>query len=134
MGEYKKTSRFVYWTPRILSIIFILFITVFSFDVFDPMNNYTLGQSILAFIMHSIPSIILLAVLLISWKHEIVGGIVFILFGIFFVVRTVMTVLMNLSNAIAPPFLAIAVPVLIIGGPAFFIGILFLIGWNKRKK
>mgnify|MGYP002070012838 CR=1 FL=1 len=30
----RKVSRFLYWTPRILSILFILFLAMFSLDIF----------------------------------------------------------------------------------------------------
>jgi len=123
----KKVSRhtvgkFLYWTPRILSILFILFLALFSLDVFSP--GLTFGQIIIGLLIHNIPSFILLAVLLISWRHEIVGGIAFILAGILYIVWLLMNPKLEwymLSWA------------LIIAGPAFLIGILFLIGWFKKK-
>jgi hypothetical protein len=34
----KQTGKFVYWAPRVLSILFILFLALFSLDVFDTPN------------------------------------------------------------------------------------------------
>jgi len=123
----KKINKFIYWTPRILCILFLLFLTIFSLDVFDPENNYTLGQTLLALFMHNIPVFVLAIILWISWKYEIVGGIVFILAGILFMISSVA------RQAPDPWYIALAVS-LIIAVPAFMIGILFLMGWFKKRK
>ncbi|MDD5043705.1 MAG: hypothetical protein PHD51_03505 [Patescibacteria group bacterium] len=119
----KKINQFIYWTPRILSIIFILFLMLFSLDIFD--GNYGFWGTILGLFMHNIPALILLIVLLISWKYEIVGGVTFILAGLLYLADIVIT----------PKFQWSALSYsLIIAGPAFLIGILFLVGWCKKKK
>jgi len=119
----KRISKFVYWTPRILSIIFICFLALFSLDVFSP--ELTFWQIVLGLFMHNIPVLILLVVLIISWKYEIVGGIVFILAGILYV-------LMTMGNL--PDLGLVLAWSLQIAGPAFLIGILFLVNWFKKKK
>ena len=115
-----KINKFIYWTPRVLSIIFILFLAVFSFDVFEMELSF--WQTIGALFMHNIPSLILLAVLIISWKYEIVGGITFILAGLLYILMLLMRGWYSLSG------------LLLIAGPAFLIGILFIIGWLKKNK
>lgn len=60
-----------------MAIISILFMTMFSFDVFD--GNESFGMKMLGFLMHNIPVLILLVILIIAWKREIIGGILFIL-------------------------------------------------------
>ncbi|MCX6709372.1 MAG: hypothetical protein NTV63_00230 [Candidatus Woesearchaeota archaeon] len=122
-----KISKFIYWTPRILSIVFLLFLAMFSLDVFE--GNYGFWGTILALLIHNIPVFILLAILIISWRHEIVGGIAFIIAGILYITILLITILMN------PPFqwymLFWSVQ---ISGPAFLIGILFLIGWHRKRQ
>ncbi|OGY43523.1 MAG: hypothetical protein A3J62_02290 [Candidatus Buchananbacteria bacterium RIFCSPHIGHO2_02_FULL_38_8] len=122
----KKTNKFIYWTPRILAIIFILFLAMFSLDVFDLELSF--WQTIGALFIHNIPVFILLVILLISWKYEIVGGIVFILAGILYIARLLMTAI---TAGFEWYYLSWAVQ---ISGIAFFIGILFLVGWFKKKK
>jgi hypothetical protein len=117
-----KVPRWIYWTPRILSIIFLCFLTIFSLDVFEP--GLSAGQIALGLFMHNIPVLVLLVVLLIAWKYEIVGGIVFILAGIAYIISTLTRV---------PWYIAISWS-MIIAGPAFFIGILFLVNWYKKKR
>lgn len=117
----KRINSLIYWTPRILSTLFILFLALFSLDVFD--GNYGFWGTILGLFMHNIPSLALTIVLIISWKYEIVGGIVFILAGLLYIV-----------SLLIKPFewYMLSWPV-IISGPAFLIGILFLVGWYKKR-
>ena len=69
-------EKTLYWVPRILTVIALFFILMFSFDVFD--GNESIGRKLLGFLMHNIPVLILLAILIIAWKWEFVGGIFFI--------------------------------------------------------
>ena len=117
----KKINEFIYWTPRSLSILFVLFLALFSLDVFEVKLGF--WQTILGLLVHNIPSLILLIVLLISWKYEIVGGIAFILAGILYIV-------MLMINHFEWYMISW---VLTIAGPAFFIGILFFINWFKKE-
>ncbi|HLN52755.1 MAG TPA: hypothetical protein VK212_03535 [Lentimicrobium sp.] len=73
---------FIHWFPRVLTILAICFVSMFAFDAFDP--KLTLGQQILGFLIHMIPSFILLALLLIAWRYKLAGGIAFIILGIAF--------------------------------------------------
>jgi lipopolysaccharide export LptBFGC system permease protein LptF len=77
--------------------------------------------------MYNIPVFILLIVLLISWKHEIVGGIVFILAGLLYVAMILMNILRNSFEWYMVSW------ILTIAGPAFLIGVLFIINWLKKQ-
>lgn len=70
-------AKFLYWTPRILTIISLVFMTMFSFDAFG--GDVSFGMKILGFLEHNIPVIILAAFLIIAWKWELAGGVLFIL-------------------------------------------------------
>jgi hypothetical protein len=118
----KKVDKFVYWTPRILGIIFVLFLMVFSLDVFE--SGISGWQVVIGLFMHNIPTLILLTVLIISWKHEIVGGITFILAGFFYML------MLLFSSKFEWYMLSWS---LTIAGPAFLIGILFFVGWYKKS-
>ena len=72
--------RLIYWLPRIICILAISFISVCALDAFDP--NLTIWKQIQGFAMHLIPSFILLLILLIAWKWELIGGIIFLIIGI----------------------------------------------------
>lgn len=118
-----KISKTLYWTPRILGIIAILFISMFAFDVFE--NEYTILETIGALFMHLTPSIILTIILVIAWKYELIGGILFLIPPMAYVIITAMRV---------PWYLALSWSVMV-SGPFFITGILFImIGIKKRKK
>jgi len=117
----KKVNKFRYWTPRILGIIFILFLTIFSLDVFE--SGLTVGQIAIGLFIHNIPALFLLLILIISWKHEIVGGITFIFAGLLYIL------LLAMNPRFEWYMLSWSV---IIAGPAFLIGILFTINWFKK--
>jgi len=78
--------KLVRWTPRVLCILAILFVSLFALDSFDP--KLTIGEQILGFLIHLIPSFILAIFLAVAWKWELIGGILFavafIAAGIFF--------------------------------------------------
>ena len=61
---------------------------MFSFDIFEMELSF--WQTMGALFMHNVPSLILLAVLIISWKYEIVGVITFILAGLFYILLSLM--------------------------------------------
>lgn len=79
------TKKFFYWLPRILAIFALLFMFIFSLDCFD---EGSVKDIFICFVMHNIPALIIAAVLIIAWKWELVGGILFvaafIAAGIFF--------------------------------------------------
>jgi cytochrome bd-type quinol oxidase subunit 1 len=123
-----KTSTKVYfWLPRIVAILAILFISLFALDSFN--TELTPGKQLLGFAMHLIPSIILLIILIVAWKWEIIGGIIFILIGV------------GLSPYVfSKNFLmnnSVWMSVIVIIGitiPFIVVGILFIISYFKRKK
>ncbi len=122
-----KINKFIYWAPRILSIMFLIFLALFSLDIFE--GNYGFWGTIEGLFMHNIPVFILLGILIVAWKREIVGGIGFILAGLLYESRFAIPMMRD------PQFQwEFLLPSPIIAGPAFLIGILFLIGWFKKTK
>lgn len=110
--------KIIYWLPRILSIGFVLFLSLFSLDVF---SEYSGLEAILPFLMHNIPSLILLIVALIAWRYELAGAIVFFGFAVFYVSAVGF-------NRPWSWYAGISLP-------AAIVGILFLLSWfQKRKK
>lgn len=74
------------WFARILAILSILFLMMFSLDAFE--GNESFGRQLLGFLKHNIPAFVLIISLVIAWRYEIAGGVLFILsfvaLGIFF--------------------------------------------------
>ena len=76
----KKSIKVFHWLPRIICLLAILFVSLFAADAFS--TELTLWQQLGAFIIHLIPSFILLAFLIVAWKWEYIGGIIFIIIGL----------------------------------------------------
>ncbi len=111
-----KNKKIIYWLPRILSLAFVAFLSLFAFDVFEAYSGW---QAVLALLIHSLPSIILLVVVIVAWKHELVGAVVFIAAAIFYVA----------AIGLNRPWSWYA----FISGPAVLVGILFLLSWFKKR-
>lgn len=94
-------KKFFYWLPRVLSVVFACFISIFAFDVLGQPNWFP------ALLIHLIPVYFLIALAIVSWKREIIGGILYLVAGIMLYVFT------NLES-------------LVVSAPAFVIGLLFL--------
>lgn len=72
-------SKTLYWLPRILAVLFILFISLFALDVFSEYQ--TIAEIALALFMHLIPSFLLIIATVIAWRWRFMGGILFVLLG-----------------------------------------------------
>ncbi|MEK6780772.1 MAG: hypothetical protein AABY93_03650 [Bacteroidota bacterium] len=76
----KTSIKILHWAPRIICILAILFISMFAADSFAP--ELTFWQQIGGFLIHLIPSFVLLGFLIVSWKWEFIGGILFTVIGL----------------------------------------------------
>jgi hypothetical protein len=110
-------NKALYWTPRILTIVFILFLGLFAFDVFEGDASFI--KKLGGFMIHLIPNFVLILILIVAWKHEWVGTIAFALVGIAYIV-------MFWGKFPVVTYLTIS-------GPLFLIGILFWMNWINRK-
>ena len=113
---FKKT---LFWTPRIAGILFVLFISLFAFDVFEEGLGF--GGTLLALFMHLLPSILLATAIYIAWKREWVGAVLFIGWATWYVV---------FFRERDFPWITYA----IIAGIPTLIGLLFLADWIWRKQ
>lgn len=76
----KLSFKVFHWLPRIICMLAIGFVSLFAADAFSP--GLTIWQQLAGFFMHLIPSFILLAFLIIAWKWEFIGGIIFVIIGL----------------------------------------------------
>jgi len=70
-------KKFLYWPPRILGILFVLFISIFALDAFG--EGIPFAEAIVGFLIHLVPTYIIIIVLLIAWKWGVVSGILLFL-------------------------------------------------------
>ena len=119
--------KIIHWLPRILCILAILFISLFALDAFNP--EKTSWQQIGDFLMHLIPSFVLIIFLIIAWKREFIGGILFILIGL----GLSPIIFMHNYKMNQSVWMSLMV-ILIITIPFIIIGILFIVSHNMKKK
>jgi hypothetical protein len=124
MRTYTKLTQ---WTARILCILAIIFVSIFALDSFS--SERTFWQNSAAFLMHLIPSFVLLAVLIVAWKWEKVGGIILVIVGIGLWIFT-----FNINyNQRHFTLLQSIINVSIICLPFVLAGVLFIISHYRKK-
>jgi len=123
-SKNKKINKWLFWTPRVLTFLFVLFISLFALDIFG--NGYTFWETVVGLFMHLIPSFLLIIFFIIAWRYELVGAVGFFGLGLLYIG-------MILINSLKGPFewYMLSYP-FIIGGPAIIIGILFFLNWKKK--
>lgn len=95
-----------HWVPRVLAVLFILFISMFALDVFSEYDNIL--EIAVALFMHLIPSFLLIAATVIAWRWRMAGGVLFVLLGL-------ISILFFRTYRDAMVFLLISMPSLVIG-------------------
>jgi hypothetical protein len=98
------------WTRenRILAILASLFPVIFSLDSFSEGRAWP--ESLLAFVIHNIPTYILLIILVIAWRKEWLGGLLYL-------------------GAAISMFLWFGWGATLVILPVFIVGLLFLAHW-----
>ena len=123
----KTSIGLIHWIPRVICILAILFISMFAADAFAP--ELTIWQQLGAFLMHLIPSFILLAFLIVAWKWELIGGVIFTVIGV------VLSPLIFQHNYAMNQSVSMSLSiVLMITFPFILVGILFIISHFMKKK
>ena len=115
----RVTARLLYWSPRILSLAFAIFLSLFALDVFNEIHGF--WQTVLALSIHLIPAIVILAILLVAWRWEWIGAGLFSLAAVYYAVTMLSR---NLNHWAA--VIAISLPLLVIAN-------LFFAGWLQRS-
>lgn len=106
-------KRILFWAPRVLCILFALFLSALALDVFG--EGYSLGETILALLIHLVPTYIVIIVLVIAWRWEWMGAILFFALAALFLV-------MSRGEG------------WILSVPLLLVGALFLLNWRYREQ
>ena len=105
------------WAPRILGLLVTLFIGMFALDAFG--EGKPILHALADFGVHLIPALILLAIVLASFKWEWIGGLAFIALALIYA--------LTMARGRLDWMLTISGPLLIVGG-------LFLWSWLRHGK
>ena len=120
--------KLFYWLPQIICILAILFVSMFALDAFAP--GPTIWQQLGAFLMHLIPSFVLIAFLMVAWKWELIGGIILLLTGLG--LSPFIFLLNHNRNHFSVG--ASLMVVLLINIPFVLVGVLFIVSHFLKKK
>lgn len=123
-----KNDKVLYWIPRILGIISILFISMFALDAFD--SHLLLWEQIVGFLIHLIPSYFLIVILYVAWRWELIGGIILASVGLVLSPFIFYHNLMINHFSIGQCFIT----VLLINVPFIIVGGMFIINHFHQKK
>lgn len=114
----QKSKGFLYIMPRVLGILLVIFVTILAFDVFS--EDGTWWQIATDFLIHLIPTAIILIVLWVACYYELVGGGLFVGLGFSYMIMAGRG-----GNWLAS---------LILAGPFLLTGFLFIIHKVKEVK
>lgn len=117
------SKRALFWAPRVLSIAFVAYLSLFAMDVLEEHLGF--WRTVEALTMHLIPCFVLIAVLILAWRREWIGAVLYAGAGLFYII-----LLVSMSHPASPATRLIWA--LIIAGPAFLIAGLFLANWLKH--
>jgi hypothetical protein len=108
----RQTRKLFKWLPRVLGALYAVFISVFAFDVWEMDGNA--WEKLAAFIIHLLPTYLVVAALFAGWVRPLWGGISFLILAVAFP-------LFFGWNEISL--------ILIFAGTLALIGVLFLADW-----
>ena len=115
-------KRILFWAPRILCIFFALFLSLFALDVFG--EGYGFWGTILALLIHLIPVYLVIIALVIAWRWEWVGAILFIALALFYLLGFPLWEEGKFDWIVS----------LLIPGPLVLLSVLFLLNWIYRAQ
>lgn len=115
----KSARGVLFWAPRILTILFALFLSVFALDVFAETKGFL--ETLTALALHLVPTFLVVVLLVFAWRRELIGVIAFAGLAIAYVVVT---------WGRGFPW----VTYVMISGALLLISFLFFLSWRQRSR
>jgi hypothetical protein len=108
------SDRLLLWLPRVLGLALAVFLGLFALDAFAP--GTPAGRATFDFVIHLAPAALVLALVILSWHREWIGGLGFVALAVAYavMVRFRLDWLLGISV------------------PLFVVGTLFLWSWRHR--
>jgi hypothetical protein len=114
----KVIKQVLFWTPRVLCILFAMFLSLFALDVFS--EDAGVWEKVLGLLIHLVPVYVVVILLVVAWRWEWVGAVAFTGLALFYLLQV-------WGREHWSAYLAIS-------GPLALIGILFLLNWIYRAQ
>lgn len=114
----RTADGLVFWVPRVLCILYCVFLSLFAMDVFSSGAGFP--EQMLGLLIHLVPVFVVAGVLALAWRRELVGAVLFTAMAVSYPVAVRGDVHWTGFLAVSGPLLAIAA--------------LFLAGWLRRRR
>ena len=108
-------DRLLLWTPRVLGTAMCAFLGAFALDAFGP--GKPIVQALIDFTIHLAPALVLFAVVIVSLRHEWIGGVAFATLGLAYALST------RRVDWIA-----------VISGPLLAVSVLYFWSWSHTRR
>ena len=109
-------SMLLRWSPRLLAILYALFLSLFTFDSWEGAGFW---EGLVGFLVHLLPVYFVLFALVVGWRWPRAGGAAFLLLAAGF------SLAFGWDEAAVLGMMA---------GPLVFIGLLFLLNWRPAPR
>jgi hypothetical protein len=117
-GKMKPRARaLLFWMPRVVAILLVLFPTFFALNILN--EDIAGGHMLLSVQVPLSPRLFLGAGVLLAWRWEWVGAVVFMGWALWYAMTTAGFVTAGCVS---------------LGGVPFIVGLLFLLGWMYRAE
>jgi hypothetical protein len=113
-----RLAKIIHWAPRIAALLIIFFVGLFSLDVFG--TGAPPLEVLAAFLMHNLPSLVMLVLLIFAWKRPVVG------FAAFLIAAAAFAALFVRDIYALPNLLLFVLPILLVAS-------LFYADWQWLK-
>ena len=107
-----------FWAPRLLTILFALYLSVFALDVFAEAKGFV--QTLTDLVLHLMPTFLVVVLLAFAWRWDLIGVVAFAGLAIAYIV-----VMWGRF-----PWVTYAA----ISGPLLLMSILFWFSWRQRAR
>ena len=115
----KRAGRLLFWAPRVLCLLFAVWLSVFALDVFSEDRSFS--ETVVALLMHLIPTTLVLIVLAAAWRWEWVGAVAFGTLGLVYLGWAGI----QGGHWLWVPFFS---------GPLFLVALLFWLNWLRSPR
>ncbi|HUB19176.1 MAG TPA: hypothetical protein VL990_11125 [Acidobacteriaceae bacterium] len=115
-----SAARLLYWSPRIVTLAFAIFLSLFALESFQEAHGF--WHLALAFAVNLVPALIVVVVLLAAWRWEWMGAVAFAGLAVWYSWS-----MLHRHHLTWPIFMGIPFPLLAIAG-------LFLANWFERAR
>jgi hypothetical protein len=111
-------KRVLFWAPRVLCVLFGLFLSLFALDVFGEGAGF--WEALLGLLIHLVPVYVVAILLAVAWRWEWVGAVAFTGLALFYLFQV-----WGREHWSA---------YVVISGPLMLLGVLFLLNWIYRAQ